>query len=275
MQWRGDTLLQSVGGKFIVNGDHTMQAGDRLGLMLLDQPDAQGDYDDKLDPNTDAYGKYVFKDTLDISQGGFFVIADEAIDNTSKGTTWKDVVTAGKLIGQFKQVEDNSPLVDFHADYTDANKVHLALVAQGTPAPTPQPKTAYYNTGTTTLTDPNTPLDGLIVADTGTATLNLNTSGGTSSATYTTTTATIGKEQGSTGVLNVNQNTSLKADEINVGAMGTGTLNATNSQIDSSYLRFGVNGGTGTGVLNNAHITTDKELVLGANGTGSLTTYAK
>lgn len=111
-----------------------MKAGDRLGITLFDfdyfdeKQNEWVDADNVIDPNADPYGKFVFTGTADISNGEFVVLTQELINNTDKSAVWKDIITADKLVGQFKQVTDNSPLVTFYADYSDPNKVHLTLV---------------------------------------------------------------------------------------------------------------------------------------------------
>lgn len=153
MGWQGDTIVSE--GVLKVNGDYAMKAGDRLGITLFDfdyfdqKQNEWVDADDVIDPNADPYGKFVFNGTADISNGEFVVLTQELINNTDKSAVWKDVITAEKLVGQFKQVTDNSPLVTFYADYSDPNKVHLTLVKPEEPQtpevppvvePKPEPK---------------------------------------------------------------------------------------------------------------------------------------
>ena len=147
-QWRGDTVV--LQGTLKINGDFSLKEGEKLGIGIL-APDDWEDSEDSDEyienkPTTLAgveSGKLEVTGTADISKGSLFVYADEAIKGTANDTVWKDVVTAGNLVGKFKKVEDNSPLVTFYADYSDSNKVHLALTEPTTvptlPAPTPVP----------------------------------------------------------------------------------------------------------------------------------------
>lgn len=132
MQWQGDTAV--LQGTLKINGDFSLKEDEKLGIGILepDDWDDSKDYDEyiKNKPTTLAgvnSGKLEVTGTADISKGSLFVYADEAIKGTAKDTVWKEAVTAGKLVGKFQKVEDNSPLVTFYADYSDSNKVHITL----------------------------------------------------------------------------------------------------------------------------------------------------
>lgn len=123
-------------GVLKINGNYTMN-GENLVIGILDWNE-----DGVLD-TINEHGKLVVTGTADISKGNLKVYAEELIANTTKDSVWRDVVSAGTLNGQFASLDDNSPLVDFEADYSDANKVHLKLKAQDTkpePQPEPQPR---------------------------------------------------------------------------------------------------------------------------------------
>ena len=150
-QWRGDTVV--LQGTLKINGDFSLKEGEKLGIGILAPDDWEESEDSdeyiKNRPTTLAgveSGKLEVTGTADISKGNLFVYADEAIKGTAKDTVWKDAVTAGNLVGKFQEVEDNSPLVTFYADYSDPNKVHItltepttALTPEPTPVPTPNP----------------------------------------------------------------------------------------------------------------------------------------
>lgn len=119
-------------GVLKINGNYTMN-GENLFIGILDW-NKNGVLD-----TTNEYGKLVVTGTADISKGNLKVYAEELITDAPKDSVWRDVVSAGTLNGQFASLDDNSPLVDFEADYSDANKVHLKLKAQDT-KPEPQPR---------------------------------------------------------------------------------------------------------------------------------------
>ncbi|MDO4894682.1 autotransporter outer membrane beta-barrel domain-containing protein, partial [Moraxella sp.] len=130
-QFTGDIAITQ--GILKINGNYTMN-GENLLIGILDR-----DEDGTLD-TTSEYGKLQVTGTADIANGHLKVYTDELIANAPQDSVWRDVVTAGTLNGQFASLNDNSPLVDFEADYSDANKVHLKLAVQNnTPTPTPTP----------------------------------------------------------------------------------------------------------------------------------------
>ncbi len=131
-QFTGD--LTVGGGTLKIDGNYVMN-GENLVIGLIDYNE------DKTFDNKDEYGKLVVTGKADISNGNLAVYVDEYIKNgVDAGTAVKEVMSAGTLVGQFKQISDNHALVDFAADYSDANKVHLTMVKQGsTPTPTPTP----------------------------------------------------------------------------------------------------------------------------------------
>lgn len=127
-QFAGDIAITR--GTLKIDGNYTMN-GENLIIGLIDW-----NSDDTFD-NKDEYGKLIVTGKADVSNGNLAVYVDEFIKNgITANTVVKDVVTADKLVGQFKQVTDNSPLVTFYADYSDPNKVHLTLVK---PANQPEP----------------------------------------------------------------------------------------------------------------------------------------
>lgn len=119
-QWTGDLTITQGTLKF--NGNYTMGDNETLTIGLLDWNE-----DGTIDEN---YGKFLINGAVDISKGNLFVYADEVIANVAKDSEWKDIVKATTRVGEFTQVSDNSPLVSFYADYSDANAVHLKM---GTP----------------------------------------------------------------------------------------------------------------------------------------------
>ncbi len=140
-QFAGDIAVAR--GTLKIDGNYTMN-GENLIIGLIDW-----DENETFD-NKDEYGKLVVTGKADVSNGNLAVYVDEFIKNgITADTVVKDVVTAGTLTGQFKQVTDNSPLVTFYADYSDPNKVHLTLVKPEEPQtpevppvvePKPEPK---------------------------------------------------------------------------------------------------------------------------------------
>ena len=124
-QWAGETLITE--GILKLNGNYTMTANESLGIAL--------DVEDE--GNLDSYGKLIVNGTANISKGELKVYASDAIKNMSGSNEWKNIVTATTRQGKFMKVSDNSPLVSFYADYSDANAVHLKM---GTPpVVTPEP----------------------------------------------------------------------------------------------------------------------------------------
>jgi len=124
-QWTGETLITE--GVLELNGNYTMAANETLGIAL----------DIEEEGNLESYGQLVVNGDADISKGTLKVYASEAIKNMTGSNEWKDIVKATTRQGEFTAVNDNSPLVSFYADYSDANAVHLKM---GTPpVVTPEP----------------------------------------------------------------------------------------------------------------------------------------
>ena len=124
-QWVGETLVTE--GILKLNGNYVMAANDSLGIAL----------DVENEGNLDSYGKLIVNGNADISKGELKIYASEAIKNMTGSNEWKDIVKATTRQGEFIKVSDNSPLVSFYADYSDANAVHLKI---GTPpVVTPEP----------------------------------------------------------------------------------------------------------------------------------------
>ena len=126
-QWAGETLITE--GILKLNGNYTMAANESLGIAL--------DVEDE--GNLDSYGKLLVNGTANISKGELKVYASDAIKNMSGSNEWKDIVKATTRVGEFTQVSDNSPLVNFYADYSDPNAVHLKMGAPTPPVVTPEP----------------------------------------------------------------------------------------------------------------------------------------
>ncbi len=126
-QWAGETLITE--GILKLNGNYTMAANESLGIAL--------DVEDE--GNLDSYGKLLVNGTANISKGDLKVYASDAIKNMSGSNEWKDIVKATTRVGEFTQVSDNSPLVNFYADYSDPNAVHLKMGAPTPPVVTPEP----------------------------------------------------------------------------------------------------------------------------------------
>nr|WP_181718415.1 autotransporter domain-containing protein [Psychrobacter sp.]QJS05109.1 autotransporter beta-domain [Psychrobacter sp.] len=117
-QWAGETLITE--GILKLNGNYTMAANESLGIAL--------DVEDE--GNLKSYGKLIVNGNADISKGELKIYASDAIKNMTGSNEWKDIVKATTRKGEFTKVSDNSPLVSFYADYSDANAVHLKM---GTP----------------------------------------------------------------------------------------------------------------------------------------------
>lgn len=126
-QWAGETLITE--GILKLNGNYTMAANESLGIAL--------DVEDE--GNLDSYGKLLVNGTANISKGELKVYASDAIKNMSGSNEWKDIVKATTRVGEFTQVSDNSPLVNFYADYSAPNAVHLKMGAPTPPVVTPEP----------------------------------------------------------------------------------------------------------------------------------------
>ncbi|MEK6200286.1 MAG: autotransporter outer membrane beta-barrel domain-containing protein, partial [Psychrobacter sp.] len=69
----------------------------------------------------------------DISKGTLMVNASNAVQNLTGSPRWNNVVSANGLNSKFSAINDNSPLVGFVADYSDANTVHLKMTAPVVP----------------------------------------------------------------------------------------------------------------------------------------------
>ncbi len=126
-QWAGETLITE--GILKLNGNYTMAANESLGIAL--------DVEDE--GNLDSYGKLLVNGTANISKGELKVYASDAIKNMSGSNEWKDIVKATTRVGEFTQVSDNSPLVNFYADYSAPNAVHLKMGSPTPPVVTPEP----------------------------------------------------------------------------------------------------------------------------------------
>jgi len=130
-QWTGETLITE--GILKLNGDYTMATNDTLGIAL----------DIEEEGNLESYGQLVINGNADISKGALKVYASEAISGMSGSNEWKNIVSADSRTGKFVSVSDNSPLVSFYADYSDANAVHLKMgtapVEPEPPVVTPEP----------------------------------------------------------------------------------------------------------------------------------------
>ncbi|OBX61201.1 autotransporter outer membrane beta-barrel domain-containing protein [Moraxella lacunata] len=121
--------IGAIDGTLKIDGNLKM-AGENLVIGISDYNE-----DSKIDKD-DRYGKVIVTGTADIDNGNLKALTQDFIKDTNKSTVWHNVLTAGTLNGRFKNITDNSPLVDFEADYSDTNKVHLKLAQQG-PTPTP------------------------------------------------------------------------------------------------------------------------------------------
>lgn len=114
-QWTGETLITE--GILKLNGDYTMATNETLGIAL----------DIEEEGNLKSYGQLVVNGNADISKGALKVYASEAIAGMAGSNEWKNIVSADSRTGKFVSVSDNSPLVSFYADYSDANAVHLKM----------------------------------------------------------------------------------------------------------------------------------------------------
>lgn len=114
-QWAGETLITE--GILKLNGNYIMGANESLGIAL--------DVEDE--GNLKSYGKLLVNGNADISKGELKIYASDAIKNMTSSNEWKDIVKATTRQGEFVKVSDNSPLVSFYADYSDANAVHLKM----------------------------------------------------------------------------------------------------------------------------------------------------
>ncbi len=57
------------------------------------------------------------------------VNASNAVQNLTGGPVWNNVISANSLISELAAFNDNSPLVSFVVDYSDANRIHLKMTA--------------------------------------------------------------------------------------------------------------------------------------------------
>lgn len=110
-QWTGATNINQ--GTLRLDGDYTMRDDEVLSVKLNSLAD---------------YGKLLVVGAADISKGQLQVNASEAVIGMDGGNEWKDVVNATTRKGKFTAVTDNSILVSFEADYSDANAVHLKMI---------------------------------------------------------------------------------------------------------------------------------------------------
>ena len=144
--WMGNTNINQ--GVLELYGDYIMRNGEVLGIGLNSATD---------------YGQLKVAGDADISKGILMVNASNAVQNLTGGPIWNNVVSANSLNSEFSAVNDNSPLVGFVADYSDADTVHLRMVAPTrTPSPTPTPTSSTptptpTETPTQISTPPSTP----------------------------------------------------------------------------------------------------------------------
>ena len=118
-QWTGATNIKQ--GILRLDGDYTMRDGEILGISLN---------------SLDDYGQLVVTGAADISQGQLQVNASDAVANMTENNEWTDIISASSRTGEFAAINDNSPLVSFEADYSNANAVNLRMVV---PVVTPEP----------------------------------------------------------------------------------------------------------------------------------------
>ena len=126
--WKGGTKIDQ--GILELDGDYTMVAGETLtiGLNTIE-----------AGIKSDTNGRLNVDGTLDIGNGILRIDAATAVQSTLTGT-WDDIITATTRQGTFKEVTDESPLVNFEALY-DNNTVDIRMVKAPviTPPVTPQP----------------------------------------------------------------------------------------------------------------------------------------
>ncbi|ALF59856.1 autotransporter domain-containing protein [Psychrobacter urativorans] len=113
--WSGDTDINQ--GTLQLNGDYNMRKGEVLAIGLNTLTD---------------YGQLKVTGSADISQGKLQVNAADAVQVLTGNPVWNNVVSANTLTGKFAAVNDNSLLVSFLTDYSDANSVHLKMVRDAT-----------------------------------------------------------------------------------------------------------------------------------------------
>ncbi|MGE6475018.1 autotransporter domain-containing protein [Psychrobacter sp. NPDC078631] len=118
-QWTGATNIKQ--GTLSLDGDYTMRDGEILGISLN---------------SLDDYGQLVVTGAADISQGQLQVDASEAVTKMTGSNEWTDIISASSRTGEFTAINDNSPLVSFEADYSNADAVNLKMIV---PVVTPEP----------------------------------------------------------------------------------------------------------------------------------------
>ncbi|WP_438012168.1 autotransporter domain-containing protein [Psychrobacter raelei] len=112
-KWQGATNIEQ--GVLHIDGNYIMRDGEVLGIGLNSLTD---------------YGQLEVNGTADITKGTLNVKASDAVNALTGSNEWKNVVTATTRTGEFNSVTDNNLLVDFKADYSDANAVHLRMISQ-------------------------------------------------------------------------------------------------------------------------------------------------
>lgn len=121
-QWTGATNINQ--GILEIDGNYTMRDGEVLAIGLN---------------SADDYGQLFIRGSGDISQGLLKVNASDAVIKLSGGTVWDNVVSSEGITGEFANtdnIEDNSPLVSFAADYTGYS-VDLKMIKAPTPPEPP------------------------------------------------------------------------------------------------------------------------------------------
>ncbi|WP_261862497.1 hypothetical protein [Psychrobacter sp. JCM 18900] len=118
-QWTGATNIKQ--GTLSLDGDYTMRDGEILGISLN---------------SLDDYGQLVVTGAADISQGQLQVDASEAVTKMTGSNEWTDIISASSRTGEFTAINDNSPLVSFEADYSNADAVNLKMIV---PVVVPEP----------------------------------------------------------------------------------------------------------------------------------------
>ena len=118
--WTGDTTINQ--GTLTLIGDYSMAPGETLTIGLNDIEGGTA-----LDTN----GRLSVDGTIDISEGALQIDASSTLQSSSSAT-WNDIITATTRTGEFQQVTDDSPLVNFQAQY-DNNTVDIRMVKVTTP----------------------------------------------------------------------------------------------------------------------------------------------
>ena len=182
--WTGTTNINQ--GILELKGDYNMREDEVLGIGLNSLTD---------------YGQLKVTGNADISRGTLQVNAADAVQALTGSPVWNNVISANSLNSKFSAINDNSPLVSFVADYSDANTVHLKMTAPVTP--------------------PVDPVNNLIIGKEGKESTTI-ANGKLVQAIK----VSIGENAGSEGNLTVTgTNSKLIADNLNVGVAGKGTLN--------------------------------------------------